>query len=643
MKSFEEFVIFETLSLTYDKKMAKKKNRDKIKKSPKVKVGVSKNKENLTPIIAVLVVTALVFANCLSNDFVNWDDPLNLLENRNLDGFTFDNIKNIFTTTIIGNYNPLPIFMFAIEKAIFGLKPFVFHFNNLLLHLGCTFLVYKIMIEMKLSPTAAALGALLFGIHPMRVESVAWVTERKDVLFGIFYLGAMLTYIYSLKKPAESRKWLVYTFVLFVFSCFSKIQAVSLPLSMLVLDYYFKKPLKLNLLLEKIPFFAISLLTGLAGLFFLGADGSLDDKTNYTIVERLLTGAYSYSVYIVKWVFPYEMSPLYPYAKKLPTVAYFGPIGVVLAAGLFYWFFKKGNRAAAFAIAFFTVNIMFVLQVVGAGQGYLADRFTYISYFGLFFLTAYYFDFFTKKYPQKKQVFYGVGGVYLLLFAFMTFNQNKIWKNGETLWTHASECYPKTHTPYQNRGKFYQKQGKTELAFQDFNKSVETALEKDIPLNSRGKIYFDKGQLDKAFADFDAAVKSGTKHGEIYINRGSAHAQSGRMNEAYSDFNKGIELDPEFRSGYLMRSLYYQSTGNFEAAFNDLKKAIALNRNDSKAQYEAGMCLNRLGRSADALDYFNSAIRTNPRVATYYSERARAHQALGNNAAAQADMQKAGR
>ena len=150
---------------------------------------------------------------------------------------TLENISRIFnpeTGTVIGNYNPLPIFTFAIEKALVGFEnPFLFHLDNLLLHLLCVFLVYRILLLMGASNIAAALGALLFGIHPMRVESVAWVTERKDVLFGVFYLGAMLTYIKYLigKRKQKSLFWI--TFLLFFISLFAKIQAVVLPLSLL--------------------------------------------------------------------------------------------------------------------------------------------------------------------------------------------------------------------------------------------------------------------------------------------------------------------------------------------------------------------------------------------------------------------------
>ena len=622
--------------------MAKTKVKKQKKNQSKAKSSVAQTGTSIY-LYAVLGITAVLFLNTLQNGFVNWDDPVNILENPNLNGFTFENIKGIFSSTIIGNYNPLPILMFAIEKAIFGLNPTVFHFNNVLLHLVCVFLVYKLLIKFKLSPLAAAFGALLFGIHPMRVESVAWITERKDVLFGAFYLGAMLTYIKSLQNPKQATKWLAWTFGLFVLSCLSKIQAVSLPLSMLAIDYYFKKPLKAKLIIDKIPFFGISLLTGLAGIYFLGNDGSLDDATNYSVLERLLVGAYSYCVYIVKWILPYEMSPLYPYEKDIPTLAYVAPLGVLATLGIFYWAFIKEKRAIVFAIAFFTFNVMFMLQVVGAGQGFIADRFTYIPYLGLFFLMAYYFEKLLAKQTKNKTVIFAGIGAYMLLMSFLTFNQNKIWKDGETLWTHASDCYPDTFTPYQNRGKYYQSIGQINKAEADFTKSIATATDKDVPYNSRGKLYFDRGETQKALDDFNKAVLAGTDLAEIYVNRGSAFAQSGNLQAALPDFTKGIELDPTFKQGFLMRSLLYYSTQQYDLAANDMKEAVKLTPNSDKNHFECGMYFNLANKPNEALTFLNRAIELNNSNPQFYRERANSYLKLGNNAAAQNDQNSAKR
>jgi len=643
MKSFEEFVIFETLSLTYDKKMAKKKNRDKIKKSPKVKVGVSKNKENLTPIIAVLVVTALVFANCLSNDFVNWDDDVNILENTNLDGFTAENIGRIFHPEhgrVIGNYNPLPIFTFAIEKAIFGLNPTVFHFNNLLLHLICVFFVFLLGKRMGLSPLASGLLALLFGIHPMRVESVAWATERKDVLFGVFYLGAMLTYIRFLTE--KHKKYLWWTVGLFVLSLFSKIQAVSLPLTLLALDYWFKRDLNFKLIIEKIPFWALSLAFGIAGIIFLGEDGSLDDATNFSFFERLLVGAYSYCVYVVKWIFPYRKSPMYPYPAGLTTPFYTAPLLVAGFVGLFFVAFKKNWRVVVFGLAFFTFNIMFLLQILAAGQGYIADRFTYMAYFGLFFMAAYAFDYLLKNKAEMKTAVMGVTAAVLLGYAFMSFQQVKIWENGKTLWTHVNKYYDYVTTPWINLGHYYRDRKEVNPAINHYTKAIEINGNKGQIYNSRGKLYLENGKPELALADFTKGVKASPKIAEIHINQGAAFGTLGNYKASLASLNKGLALDPENKNGYSNRAMLYTLLEDHVKAIQDHTAYLKLNPNNANIWFEQGQAYNIVGNPQKALESLNRAIQINPNNKTFYQARARANAALGNNAAAQADAQRAG-
>jgi len=397
-------------------KQAKKSKKVKIAKSSKTKKTIKKKSTttgSLIPLLVVLVVTLIVFIPSLSNDFVNWDDDVNIIENVNLEVFNWESIKNIFHPIkghVIGNYNPLTIFTFAIEKHLVGLDATLYHINNLILHLICTFLVYRIMLLLKLSPMAAMLVALLFGIHPMRVESVAWITERKDVLFGAFYLGALCLYTRYIAEGLKNKKLVWIALGLFFFSLLSKIQAVALPLTMLAVDYYFKRPLNFKLIIEKIPFFSLSLFFGILGIYTLSLQGSLaDDTTQYSFFDRLLIGGYSWIVYLIKALVPYKMVALYPYPKYLTWQFYVAPfigLGTVAAA---FWAFKKEMTGIVFGFLVFFFNIVFMLQILGAGQGFIADRFTYIPYLGLFFIIGYYFDKLNKQNVKKANILkYGV-------------------------------------------------------------------------------------------------------------------------------------------------------------------------------------------------------------------------------------------
>ena len=613
----------------------KKKQGKKGTAKKKVSKSISfwKNKQQMMGLAFVLIVTFIAFIPSLQNDFVNWDDDVNIMENINLDGFTIENVKRIFhpaTGTVIGNYNPLPIFTFAIEKHFFGLDATAYHVNNLILHLLTTLLVFRILLMMKLSTSAAVVGALLFGIHPMRVESVAWVTERKDVLLGVFYFSAIYTYIKYIISKGNAKKYFAYTIVLFVIALFSKIQAVSLPLSMLALDYYFKRPLTLKLLMEKVPFFGLSLLFGLMGIFFLAENSSLDDITNYTLFERLLVGAYSFIVYLVKFVFPYKMSCLYPYPKSISGLFYAAPIGVLAILGGIFYAHKKQLKHVVFGLVFFIFNIMFLLQILSAGQGFLADRFTYIAYFGLFFMVAFAFDQFIQRKPNM-QTFLSAGvGAYLLLFMGMTWQQNKTWKNGETLWTNVLKTERKTTTPWSNRAFYYRDIKKYDKALLDYNKAIQINPSKAALYNSRGKLFFDIGKTQECIKDYNTATQLDPTLTEAWINRGAAYASQGNLQQALADFNKGIEIDPTYKNGFANRSLLFNQTQQFREALADYNSYIALDPNNSEMYFERAIAKRELGDYSGAMTDIEQAISMKGLLKHFGEEKNRILSAMKN-------------
>ncbi|MEP6647488.1 MAG: tetratricopeptide repeat protein [Saprospiraceae bacterium] len=577
-----------------------------------------------------LLLTIVTFISTIGHDFVNWDDDYNLANNTNTALLSWNNIVNIFSQHVIGNYNPLPILTFTIERSIVGLNPALYHIDNLILHLICVFFVYRIFRLLNLTPLAAAAGALLFGIHPMRVESVTWVTERKDVLFGAFFLSALWFYVIYV-KTGYVKKYFYAALGLFVFALFSKIQSVSLPLSMLVVDYYFKRPLKFKLFTEKWAFFLLALIIGLIGFYFLGKQGSINDKTNYNILERLMIGGYSTGVYLVKFIFPYRMSPLYPYPATLPIDVYIGPVVGLGLLGFIYVAYKKDWRPYLFGVLFFIVNIMFVLQIVGAGQGYLADRFTYIPYIGLIFMVIYAGQWlYAKNQAAAKPAFYGFG-VVLVLFMFMTIKQNKIWHNSDTLWTHVLKYYTDTPLPYRNRANYRRDEGRIEDALKDYDSAIR--LKPDGALyNSRAKLYFNLQKYEMAMSDYNLAIQNDSTQGEYYVNRGAVFALSNQFQLALNDFNKGLKLDPKHANGYKNRSLVYESFQQWDKAVNDITTYLNMHPEDADLWYERGRLKNILQQPADAIPDIDRAIQLNNKQGLYYYEKMKSYLSLNQKA-----------
>ncbi len=627
-------------------------------------------------LLAVIAITAFCFLPTLDNAFVNWDDDVNLLENENTAVLDAAHIKAIFTDRVIGNYNPLPVLTLTIERHFVGLDPYLYHVDNLLLHLLATFFVFWILAELGLGALAAAIGALLFGIHPMRVESVAWVTERKDVLLAVFYFPAIYYYIKSIKVPEKRTFYLVLTAILFVFALLSKIQAVALPLTMLCIDYFMGRELKWNLIWEKALFFFLSAATGLLGIYFLKDNGSLEDVANYTFFDRLLIGFYTLNVYLMKFFIPYEMSPLYPYPSTLTSMFYIAPIGVVLFFAAAYWLWKNDKKAWVFGIFFFFFNIVFLLQVLGAGQAFLADRFTYIPYLGFFFIVAYYINkldienvsqnstslslvgmfllfFFPILYliffliiayyvnknnvenANKKMIILGVLSAYFSFFSLKTRQQCDVWQDGGTLWTKALEYYPDSDLPWGNRARFYRENKKDYIkAIEGYNQAIKVKPKAEAH-NSRGKTYFDLASYPdlmkklnvtpaectkRAIDDYNAALKLDTSFmekktlAEVYANRGAAY---GRYSEETQDRN------------YLQNSQ------------SDLEQAMRIdpkNENSFLNGYLVNSELGNLPKALECIDKFNVL---KPGECDMYYERAITHRRMTDEAAAIKDLEDA--
>ena len=661
-------------------------------------------RRNLYYILAALIITFIAFVPTFQNEFVNWDDPINIYENPHIVGFTWENIKDIFTHNIIGNYNPLPIFTFAIERAVFGVTNLatVIHTDNLLLHLVSVFLVFQLCLKMGTSRWAAFLIALLFGIHPMRVESVAWATERKDVLFGVFYFATLIYYIrylnsdvrgtndevrstrdevrgtkdevrstrdevrgtkdegrstryevrdvkdggQGLKQSGYNKKLLIPVFVLFAFAIFSKVQSVALPLSMVALDYYFKRPLRWDLLLEKWAFFLGSLIFGVVTVILLKEAKTINDSvTNFNLFDRSLIACYSYVVYCVKFIYPWLMSPLYTYPAKIEGSEFIlAPIAVLGTLWLVWKAYTQKWYAVVFGIAFFWFNFVFVSQIVGAGQGYLADRFTYIPYFGFFFLGVVLVERWAKAVPGRKMMVNIGLAAYLLLFASMTYNQIPIWKNGGTLWTAALNYEPNLQTslPYGNRGIYY----RDNKQFAEAKMDLLTAIQYKAgagTFNSLGKLYFDMKppKLDSAIFFYNKGLLKDSTIAEIWTNRGSAYGMAGNLEASVSDLTHALRIDSVNQNALMNRSLAYQSLKRFDLALVDDDLFLRLKNDNPDMWYDRALVKRNLKMNKESLTDFDEAIRLQPDNPIYLLERGKCYYELGDRVAGKRDAEGA--
>ncbi len=622
----------------------------KLKKkglSPVGKVKQKRDPKQVFIALGILIMTAIAFQPTLNNKYTNWDDDKNFSENELIttinDKTFWDNSKQIFKSDVIGNYNPLTIFSFAIEQKIFSDKsrPFWRHFNNLVLHLITTFFVFWIGYRLRLGILGAAALALLFGLHPMRVESVAWVTERKDVLFGAFYMAALYYYVKGKQEGFSGKRHTIIA-ICFVLSLLSKIQAVFLPLSMILVDYLLSKEGKITMknILTKTPYLLGSLIIGLVNIYFLKKQGSIETQ-NYTGISRLFIGSYSLIVYYIKAIFPFRLSPLYPYPASLNWMFYASILSFVATAGGLFYTYKKRMREWFFGIGFFIVNVFMLLQILGAGQGFLADRFTYIAYFGLFYIMAYYLNKLATNKPKLKTPIIAGIAIVSLVMASMTFQQSKIWKDSGTLWTHVLKYYKNSTLPWGNRANFYRDSGKTNAALSDYSQVIRLDPKKPEPYNSRARLYFNYNQRDsllKALTNYNKAIELKPTDVEYVVNRGATYAKLGDLQNSMLNLNQAEKIDPSFANIYLNRSVIYNQQKDLPNALKDIDKYLALKPNYPDMWYEKARIHNTSQQPAEGLAALNRAIGMNGRKGLFYFERAKSYYYLGNIASAKQDL-----
>jgi protein O-mannosyl-transferase len=598
----------------------------------------------------ILMITFFTFLKVKDYQFVNWDDDRNFYENTlittlNAENF-WENTKQIFKTDVIGNYNPLPIWTFALENRFRGdgsynsiSVPGKWHMTNLWLHLISVFFAFKISRKLGLGLLGAAFVSLLFGIHPMRVESVAWVTERKDVLFGAFYLAALFCY---LKYKETNKIWaIILTYILFIISLFSKIQAVTFPLSLIAIDYLQNKKFEWKSVMSKVPFFALSLLFGIYGILVLGENNSLEGNMIFPLWQRIFVGTYSFVIYLIKLIIPFRLSPLYPYPDKLPTEFY--PTILIVPVTLFalYYAYKKSWHTMVFALVFFIFNIFFLLQILGAGQGFLADRFTYIAYFGLFFGLGYLLEKGIKS-EKYKIPSIAIAAISVIAYCYITANQVKIWENSGTMWSHVIKYYKGATTPFGNRANYYRGEKQYDLALSDYASAM--ALKPSaMTYNSRAKLYFDvagnsRDTLMLALKDYQKAIEMNNTDGEYYINGGAIYARLGDMDKALDYFNKGLKLKPEQTSGYLNRSLVFLNKNMPLEALKDMDEYQKYFPYEANIWYEKGRIKNFLKRYPEAIADLNRSIELDNTKGLYFYERAVTYLNMNNKALAKASL-----
>jgi len=604
--------------------------------------------------VGVLMITGVVFSGCLRLEWTNWDDDVLVYGNTLVQNF---NLKDILTRpTEYNTYNPLVLLTFALEWKLVGGHPLLYHLNNFLLHLACTALALLFFRRLGVSVWWSGFGALLFGIHPLKVESVAWIAERKDCLFGLFFLASLLAYLAYL--ASDKKTHLLFSFVFFLAALLSKGQAIALPFVLILLDGYFQRPLNLKILLEKAVFFAASLMFAVLTITFFVKEvrAPADQRTIvclFNTFEQVLLGGYAYSVYILKSFIPYATSPLYPMPTSLRLEHW---LGGAAALGVFAGALVIGRkyRFIAFGILFFTLNIFFFLMPFRMSEkAFLFDHYSYMATLGVFFLMAMGLQHLSRKSPLLRSIAFCTAAVLLMIDGALTVRYLPAWKNSETLWTYVIEKYPlQVAWAYVNRGDHRQRVGQISAASMDFDRAVAVNPENAAAYFRRSMLHLQQNHFEQALRDYnrykDLVCPDDKTNGnrpcgasEVYNDRGVIYYRMGRYDKALDDFNASIESGPLNADPYCNRALAYFHLNQYGKAIEDFNLCQTAGPLKADLINIRGVCYLRLGHFRSALEDFTRAIALNSANPSYFANRAIVWHRLGYPIQAKQDAQAA--
>jgi len=567
--------------------------------------------------LSLLLIGSLTYISYIptfSNFFTNWDDPAYVYENRLITDFTFAGIKHLFTVYLSGNYHPLVLLSYAIEYHFFKFDPKVYHTTNLLLHIANSMLVCTIIQRLTGNRLSGFIAGLLFGIHPLHVESVAWITERKDVLYSFFFLSAGLSWLYF--KEKNQPRYYAATLILFILSCLSKGQAVALPLILFVFDFIQgRKLLEKKNILEKIPFFIIALIFGFVALSAQKTGGNIRVANNYTFFDNLVIGLYGMVFYLYKTMLPFKLSAYYPYPLKtgalLPYIYYMAAVaGLFIMAASVYA--SKYSQKITAGFLLFLILLLPVMQVLPVGNAIAADRYYYLSSLGVFYLAGEEFSFLFAQY--KSTTHYLKYMLPLLMFGFMLFlsqttrERVKIWNNSFSLWEDVTVNYPTAAIAYNNLANAYEKTGDYENTIKYFLLAIERDSTDPKTFNNLGNAYDKLGQYDKALAHYLHAIRLRPNDAMAYTNLGTCYYKIGKTEEAVAAHEKSISIMPTPLALSNLANAE-DKLEHYDKAIEYCRRAIAMEPEYALAYNNLGVALFKKGQRQEALDNLKIAAR----------------------------------
>ncbi|HAL55425.1 MAG TPA: hypothetical protein DCP63_02815 [Bacteroidetes bacterium] len=611
---------------------------------PLLKIDAETKKIALA-VVLLTAVTFFAFYPSLYNGFTNWDDDKILLNSPLILDLSLSGIATMFTSVHYYHYHPLVTLTYAIEYHFWKFDAFVYHLTNLLLHIGNTLLVFWLVRSLRKGLLVPLVVALLFGVHPIHIESVVWVTERKDVLYAFFYLAGLVAYMAHQKKPSTKSYALVSS--LFIFSLCSKAMAVTFPVLLFLFDFAAGRRFDKKSVLEKVPWLLLSVLIGILAISTqYPADGS-HEKARISS-DNLFFAAYGILFYLQKLILPTDLSCIYPLPGKvdgvLPAIFLVSPLLLAVFTSLAV-LLRKEVRAIPFGGLFFLITVLPVLQLTPVGGVVAADRFIYVASIGFFYLVveggAWLYD---RKLKAMKRSQLTLGLLCVLVitsYAALTWERTQVWRESLTLWNDVLSKHPQVAFAYNNRGNSLTALGEIDGAIEDYTNGLRYMPQHIDFYFNRGNAYRLKGEYERSLADYAIVIQARPQDPNAHHNRGMVYFEMQNYDRAVDDYTNAITLNSKTPLFYSDRGVAYAKLDEYDRALKDFEEAFRLSPEYAEAYYNRGLTYGRMGRLDQAITDFSKALSFLANDPDMYVERANAYYLKGVLDSAIRDWDKA--
>ncbi|MCX6564465.1 MAG: tetratricopeptide repeat protein [Candidatus Aminicenantes bacterium] len=603
-----------------------------------MKKQLSRNKILLATIF-LIVITAGVFLQITKHEFILYDDNEYITQNDHvLSGMTIANLKWALFHSYISNWHPITWLSHIVDIEIYGLNPGGHHLTSLIIHIINAILLFYLLIRITQSWGKSIFVAALFAIHPLHVESVAWISERKDLLSFFFMLLALLSYLSYAKRPGIRR----YAVVLIFFVCglMSKQMLMTFPIILLILDYWplgrfrtgsekkkaFIPSLK-NLAAEKIPFFILSVSSGIIALLTQShGGGAIGSIANYPFLLRVQTAILAYLKYAAKVFWPDGLSVHYPYTKTPEYIQVSGALLILVTITVLSVIFRRKSPYLMAGWLWYIIMLVPVIGLIQIGQQSSADRYTYIPIIGILIMIGWGVPELLNQFKRKHQKRIVMGMLPALAMAVVTLSgiaawrQTRYWKNSEMLFSHALAVTKNNAVMHSKLALCYMDQNRFENAIGQYKEAIRIDPASFESHNNLANIYNAQDRLAEAIDHYSAAIQINPRSAEAHNNIGVALNKQGRGQEAIAQYLEALSLNEGYPEAHHNLASIYGKMGRIEEAIFHDSQAIRLRPHYAEAHRNLAISLYLKGDYQGAKDEVDLCIKNGGNVPAAFIE-----------------------